>query len=147
MVSGPGLSEGIRLMLKGNADLDSYALQAILDRLDATYEPIPTHVAPHHALFSKDGPLPDGMEWCLPDTGVSLRVPNIEGLVAYFDAAGLTQVHVAVDRRYIELIEDPGSSWPLDNDWLTAILTSLGISIIPDPVPQHATLLEGDHDH
>lgn len=128
VVSGPGLAIGLRKALRGNAHLDFPGFHATLDRLDAIWEPIATHVAPVYALFGPDGPIPDGLDWCLPDTGVALSTPNAEGILAYLDAAGMTNVHIVVERRFVELIEDPGSSWPWDDKERTELTTKLGLS-------------------
>jgi hypothetical protein len=120
----------LRTALKGNAHLDTHGFYAALERLERYEWPLTTHTPPKLVLFGPDGPLGDETDLCWPDTGVAVRVPPLEGIMAFLDPLGMSYTFVAVDRQYIGLIEDPWTWWPdsehpelpADNERLFALL-------------------------
>lgn len=124
--SGWAISEAIRVILRGNPHFDGPGVQAALERLERYEDPIPAEVAPYHPIMLPGGDFQDSMEWCLPDSWINVMLPNVEGLVAYFASLGITKTSVGIERRFVDMIEDPGDSWPWDTEELDRLTKALG---------------------
>jgi hypothetical protein len=125
--SGWAIAEAIRVILRGNPHFDSPGVHAALERLELYEEPIVSEVAPYHPIMLPDGGFQDDMEWCLPDSWVNVMLPDVEGLVAYFASLGVRHTSVGVERRFVNLIEDPGDSWPWVGPDLGRLIDLLGL--------------------
>lgn len=126
LVQGPALAEALYSAVIGNEDFDCYGLRACIERIKASEAPYAAHAAQWLTLFGPDGPLPQGLEWCLLDTRVAIHVPPVEGVLAYFEHQ-VRNLCVPVSRGGIELIEDPWSSF-LPSD-MGGLLEKLGIGV------------------
>lgn len=133
--TGWGLADGMRLALDGNPDLDAPGLHALLERLELAPDPIPTATGPgNHILVPEELLVTDEAElfssdglMCSPDVFVVVAVPPaLEGLREYLNAGGVRNPYVAVLRRHVSLIEDPGAYFPLDRLEYDSLLRLLG---------------------
>lgn len=126
-VTGWALAEAIRVVLGGNPHLDTPGIHAALERLERYELPIPAQIAPYHPIMLPDGGFQDGMEWCLPDSWVNVMVPDVEGIPAYFGAQGISATSVGIERRFVDMLEDPGSTWPWTGPDLGRLIDLLGL--------------------
>lgn len=129
--SGWAIAEGVRAILRGNPHFDSPGVHAALERLELYKEPIATQVAPYHPIMLPGGRFQDNMEWCLPDSWINVMLPSVEGLVAYFGARGIKHTSLAIERRFVDLIEDPHDSWPWPGQELGRLIDLIGLAPCP----------------
>lgn len=125
-VSGWALAEAVRVVLHANAHFDTPGIHALLERLEQ-HSTIPAQVAPYHPIMLQDGQFQDGMEWCLPDSWINVLVPDIEGITNYFGSFGISATSVGVERRFVNLLEDPHDSWPWPGPELGRLIDLLGL--------------------
>lgn len=125
--SGWAVAEAIRVILDNNPHFDSPGIHAALERLERYEVPILAEIAPYHPIMLPGGGFQDNMEWCLPDSWVNVMMPDVEGLVDYFGSLGMKSTSLGVERRFVDLIEDPGDSWPWVGPDLGRLIDLLGI--------------------
>lgn len=124
--SGWAVAEAIRVVLGGNPHYDTPGIHAALERLERYMDPIAAEVALYHPIMLPGGTFQDNMEWCLPDSWINVMLPDVEGLVAYFASLGVKKTCIPIERRFVDLIEDPGDSWPWDDKELDRLVDVLG---------------------